>query len=318
MAKPAFIYAFDNLGPYRFTELCGELLGSRYRGFLLGGVGPDGGVDGEIDLVLGERRPDTRSPLISELIEPGQLVVFQFKHKVTARVGQARARKDLLSLFKCTPNGICELHRNLIKARNPSAYVLITNVEVNSVFRGDFVEQCEAENPAIEHYQILGLDELESWVTMEPDLRHLYFPTIFGLPRYNLRIEVMPVTQVWVEKSDSQKTEAMRVQGALQIDVLNIGVATSYLNSIDFTCIADGKLLTHYTITGNSEIDERNVKPGTPIEPGRRQQYCVPLWRFYLEGEGFEQVVPVEILVHDEIGNVHRAQIPVELLDDYR
>lgn len=35
MAKPAFIYAFDNLGPYRFTELCGELLGSRYHGFML-------------------------------------------------------------------------------------------------------------------------------------------------------------------------------------------------------------------------------------------------------------------------------------------
>jgi len=49
MAKPAFIYAFDNLGPYRFTELCGEILGSRYNGFLLGGEGADGGIDGEID-----------------------------------------------------------------------------------------------------------------------------------------------------------------------------------------------------------------------------------------------------------------------------
>ena len=48
MAKPAFISAFDNLGPERFTELCGLLLGSRYKGFLLGGVGPDGGIDGEV------------------------------------------------------------------------------------------------------------------------------------------------------------------------------------------------------------------------------------------------------------------------------
>ncbi len=43
MAKPAFIYAFDNLGPDRFAELCGVLIGSRYKGFVLGGVGPDGG-----------------------------------------------------------------------------------------------------------------------------------------------------------------------------------------------------------------------------------------------------------------------------------
>jgi hypothetical protein len=49
MAKPAFIYAFDNLGPERYTEICGLILASRFKGFLLGGVGPDGGIDHDAD-----------------------------------------------------------------------------------------------------------------------------------------------------------------------------------------------------------------------------------------------------------------------------
>jgi len=58
MAKPAFIYAFDNLGQSKFVELCGLLLASRYKGFLLGGVGPDGGIDAEIDQAIGTWCPE--------------------------------------------------------------------------------------------------------------------------------------------------------------------------------------------------------------------------------------------------------------------
>lgn len=114
MAKPAFIYAFDNLGPERFTELCGLLLASRYKGFLLGGVGPNGGIDGEIDEILGRWNPESVSPLLNQVIQPGQLVVFQFKHRATARLGQVQTRAQLLSLYKCSPNRTCELHRDLI------------------------------------------------------------------------------------------------------------------------------------------------------------------------------------------------------------
>ena len=135
MAKPAFIYAFDNLGPERFAELCGLLLATRHKGFLLGGVGADGGIDTELDEVLGEWQPESVSPLLNEVIQPGRLVVFQFKHKVTARVGQARAREQLLGLYKCQSNKKCELHRNLIPHKRPGTYVLVTNVEVNSGYR---------------------------------------------------------------------------------------------------------------------------------------------------------------------------------------
>ena len=89
MAKPAFIYAFDNLGPERFVELCGELLGSRYKGFglLSGGVGPDGGIDAELDTNLAIWQPESDDALLGEIIGPGKTVVFQFKHKVVARIG---------------------------------------------------------------------------------------------------------------------------------------------------------------------------------------------------------------------------------------
>ncbi len=167
MATPAFIYACDDLGPDRFTELCGLLLGSRYKGFLLGGMGSDGGIDGEIDDILGEWYPETGCALLTELIQPHQLVIFQFKHKVTARVGQKEARRQLLALYTCTSQAHpCELHR-LLQNKKPGAYVLLTNVEVNAQFRTKFIRACEQHCPAISHYQIIGLDELEMWVRSE-------------------------------------------------------------------------------------------------------------------------------------------------------
>src|SRR5687768_2129038 len=111
MAKPAFIYAFDNLGPERFAELCGQLLGSRYKGFLLGGVGADGGVDAELDKMLGVWHPDTRDAVHNLLIQPGQEVIFQFKHVVVARAGgQTKAREQLMDMYECRKGYICELH----------------------------------------------------------------------------------------------------------------------------------------------------------------------------------------------------------------
>ena len=104
---------------------------------------------------------------MTELIQPHQLVIFQFKHKVTARVGQKEARRQLLALYTCTSQAHpCELHR-LLQNKKPGAYVLLTNVEVNAQFRTKFIRACEQHCPAISHYQIIGLDELEMWVRSE-------------------------------------------------------------------------------------------------------------------------------------------------------
>jgi len=311
MAKPAFIYAFDNLGPERFTELCGLLLGSRYKGFLLGGVGPDGGIDGEVE----EWHPETLSPLLNELILANKLVVFQFKHKTTARLGQTASRSELLGLYACSPKKKCELHRTLIQEKHPNAYVLVTNVEVNAPFRAKFIEQCKKEYAGIEHYQIIGLDELEMWITMMSELRHLYFPTIFGPPRYDLRIQF---GSAFIPEIYNGPDEIF-----FMVSVLNVGLVPSYISAIRFRVLVDGEVevFTPFRI-GNSPISElirrMNPEPGAAVEPGRKQSYH---FRYSdlselppLKKKRVHTVFPIEVQVDDEIGNVYSELIP----DDFR
>src|SRR5262245_38960189 len=142
MASPAFIYAFDNLGPDRFVELCGLLLGSRYRGFVLGGPGPDGGIDSEISPALGQLLAESPTLLLDNAVKPGDLTIFQFKHKVTARTGQVNARAQLLKQYRSTERKAGELRKSLIQSRKPNTYVLVTNVEVNAEFRESFRQTC--------------------------------------------------------------------------------------------------------------------------------------------------------------------------------
>ncbi len=304
MAKPAFIYAFDNLGPERFAELCGLLMASRYKGFLLGGVGADGGVDAELDEALGEWQPESVSPLLNEVIQPGRLVVFQFKHKVTARVGQARARGQLLNLYRCQVGKKCELHRDLILQKHPNTYVLVTNIEVNSEYRAAFVEQCRLENLEIEHYQVIGLDELEAWVTMEMELRHLYFPAIFGPPRFCLQVRLDSA----VMGHPAQLDKTINV---LIVSVLNVGLVPSYIRLVIFKIIVDGQVMSFQTFDFKNEIMEAlNPKSGAVVEPGRKLAYYYPLEVLRTMKEEGKDVLPVEVIVSDEIGNEYRAAVP--------
>jgi hypothetical protein len=305
MAKPAFIYAFDNLGPYRFTELCGELLGQRYNGFLLGGEGPDGGIDAEIDKILGILHPQSQTPLLNEIIQPGQIIVFQFKHKVTARVGQSQSREQLLSLYKCNKNTgkICELHKNLVQLKKPSSYVLVTNIEINSLFRERFIKQCKRENKKIKNYQIIGIDELVNWIEMLPDLRHLYFPTIFGVPRFNLRITLSTALPVFSELGLGKDM--------LAISVLNVGTVPSYLGSsaIHITYLIDGKRETLGHVTLDPVMQQINPDPQKPLEPGRRQTYVYPYEVFKSLRNHGKNIFPIEVQVEDEIGNKYIEEI---------
>lgn len=332
MAKPAFIYAFDNLGPDRFTELCGLLLASRYKGFLLGGVGADGGIDGEIAEFLGEWQPETIHPLLNEVIQPNKLVVFQFKHKTTARVGQAVARQQLLSLYTCRNNKSCELHSHLIQERKPNTYVLVTNVEVNSEYRQKFIEQCKQENPEIENYQIIGLDELETWITNEMQLRHLYFPTIFGEPRFNLQVK-LDIDQVSIPKI------TQRIQlgttgftdcydeiffDCLQVSLLNIGTVPTHIDKIIFRIIVAGKV--HDIPINNLNIDEVNTKFSTLIEVGQKQicnfrlrqvgqKEDINLFFQYLQNDKISEkdILFAELIVCDQIDNQYSVIISDEL-----
>lgn len=304
MAKPAFIYAFDNLGPQRFTELCGLLLASRYKGFLLGGVGPDGGVDGEIDTVIGEWRPEVTEPLLLETVAPGQLVLFQFKHKTVARVGQQQSRENILSLYKCRGTRVCELHRDLILGKKPATYVLVTNVEVNSHYREKFIQQCGVENPDIASFQIVGLDELETWIQMEQRLGQLFFPTIFGEPRYELAVSVYHNAIV----STEHPTERI-----LTVVMANTGTCTSYVDSIAFRLIDSGAAYSRKIVNAITpslvNYSNRNYSP--IVLPGRKQQYCYDLIKSCQAlAQDNPNGFPAEIEVRDELGSVYTAPIP--------
>jgi hypothetical protein len=149
LATPAFVYAFDNLGPARFVELGALLLGARYKGFLLSGPGADGGIDSESDPLLAELRPEEPALLVKEIVVPQKLVVLQFKHMVVARVGQANARRKLLELYRSSNSRISEVCKPEVKSRKPAGYVLVTNIEVNSKFRARFAAICRDENPGV-------------------------------------------------------------------------------------------------------------------------------------------------------------------------
>ncbi len=315
MAKPAFISAFDNLGPERFTELCGLLLGSRYKGFLLGGVGPDGGIDGEV----GEWHPETLSPLLNELIPANELVVFQFKHKVTARLGQTASRSELLGLYSCGPKKKCELHRTLIQEKHPSTYVLVTNVEVNAPFRTKFIEQCKKEYSSIKHYQVIGLDELEMWITMMPELRHLYFPTIFGPPRFELRIKF---GSAFVPTVLGGPDETF-----FMVSVLNVGLVPSYISIVRFRVLVNNEVqvFTPFHMAGSSPISQlitrMNPQPRSALEPGRQHSYY---FRFSdlselppLKEKKIHTVYPIGVQVEDEIGNIYTEDLPDNFRDGF-
>lgn len=297
MASPALIYAFDNLGPQRFTELCGLLLGSKFRGFILGGVGADGGIDGEIETTLGEWRPVQLSPLQEEVYDEQDTVIFQFKHKVVARVGQSNSRTQLMGLFQCRNNGVCELHKPLVRERNPSTYILVTNVEVNPNFRTQFIERCRAENPDIGRYQIIGLDDLESWLMSEPQIRALYFPTIYGMPRFELRVT-----------SKVGMTYDGEVITLLNINISNIGLVTSYISNVSFEGVQDGEPRSIFMLrSGLEHLGARQQPTGVPLEVGRSHDFN---YTFELLRHELPNVILTGIVVKDEIGNVYTGSLP--------
>lgn len=312
VATPAFIYAFDNLGPYRFAELCGLLLSSRYKGFLLGGVGADGKIDGEIDNVLnsdvhindiiGLWEPESKSSFNNVLIDINETVIFQFKHIIVSRSGgQAKARQKLLSLYENRKTKKSEFLSPLIRKKKPSIYVLITNIEINSNFRSKFTDLYIKHNPDIKHCQIIGLDDLETWITKNKHIRHLYFPTIFGVPQFNLQLRFSLGHKSGIDGN------AIEVY---ILTIMNIGTMPSYISSIYFKIIVNDKLETRCIIS-DQMMDLYNPKTGTILEPGRNHTfyYTIPVIK-KLNNDLNKNYFPKEFVVVDEINNEYSVAIP--------
>jgi hypothetical protein len=148
---------------------------------------------------------------------------------------------------------------------------------------------------------------------MMPELRHLYFPTIFGLPRFNLQIKYSPAfptynTGVPIPYPDFD-------DHLLCISALNIGTVTSFINSIGFEAIVDGERKFFNLIDfGHSFTSHMNPTLGTPLEPGRKQQY---FYRFDDLNQEIKtlgnNVVPVGFLIEDEVGNKYSEPISESL-----
>jgi hypothetical protein len=317
LASPAFIYAFDNLGPYKFADFCGQLLGARYKGYFSGAAGADGGVDGVIDPAIapfiGEWNPESPSLLLNQPIQPRQTIIFQFKHEVTARIGQADTRSKLLGYFTCKKGKTCELHSKLVVQKHPALYVLVTNVEITSQFREKFIETCRTENPDIEHFLVIGLDDLEKWSNSNPEIGHLFLPTIFGPPRFQLKIRMHFAWRTEKGYIDVPNTYPNRVL-MLGVSVLNVGTVSSYIERIEFQAAAERGSPSFSA----SNIDESiNPKPNTEILPGRKLKFY-----YGFEGIGDNlcilqqasgKIYPVELQVFDEIENMYVEPFPEEL-----
>jgi hypothetical protein len=316
MATPAFVYAFDNLGPERFVQLCGLLLGARYKGFLLTSPGPDGGVDAEDCPTLGELVLESPAVLQETLLQPTMKAVFQFKHKVVARVGEANARTQLLSMYRSTRTRKSEVLGPEIAKRNPDAYILVTNVEINSGFRSSFTELCREENQNIQDYQVIGLDELEAWVTQERQLRTLYFPTIFSPARFNLALKLAPGwTYKQISPWESDGAEYSPDRPILCLTVMNVGEATSYLSSIKFKIYQQGEVsyFIKSPIPSNQIEPLANPKIGEPIEPGRSAEFRFPFMMFQRRAEEKGEYFLDSVGVWDQIDNLYSLEISNEI-----
>ncbi len=307
MASPSFVYAFDVLGPDKFVELCGLLLGFRYKGFTLSGPGPDGGVDAESSPVLGELQLEESSLIGNDLAKEGDTIVFQFKHKVVARVGESNTRASLLALYKGSPSKISEVCKPEVVARKPKTYVLVTNVEVSAMFQSKFSEICRSANSNIENYQVIGLEDLERWVTQDRELRCLYFPTIFSAPRFNLKVKLNYGVLANINRYDEEIDSAE----VLSVEVLNIGINSSYVSGIKFKYYDAGT--TGYVMRLPYSSDQNdpmsNPKFGEEIKPGRRAEYRFPYSFFKELAEGkSEEFFLASVRVADEVDNVYTAE----------
>ena len=320
MASPAFVYAFDNLTPDKFVELCGLLLGARYKGFLLSSSGPDGGVDGEQDPILGKLIVEEKTVLVDTLLPKDGLLVFQFKHKVVARVGESQSRTSLLNHFRTNNAKKSEVLKNNVVKLKPQGYVLVTNIEVNSNYRQKFIELCKEENPDIENYQIIGLDELESWVISERNIRSQYFPLLYGRPKFNLKLKLATGITFKVlnpeELYRGGHSDIEPDKKILSLSVMNIGERTSYISSIKFKVLIDGKINHIIQSPMLKGIDPlSNPVFGEALESGKCHEF-----RFYykLFSDEFikKEYFLSEVLVTDQIDTKYLIEVSEDIRNE--
>lgn len=163
---------------------------------------------------------------------------------------------------------------------------------------------------------MIGLDELEAWVTQERQLRTLYFPTIFSPARFNLALKLV-VGYTYKQNSSWGPDGAVYSpdRPILCLTVMNVGEATSYLSSIKFKIYQQGEVgyFMKSPIPPNQIDPLANPKMGEPIEPGRSAEFRFPFIVFQRYAEEKDEFFLDSVVVWDQIDNLYSLEISNEI-----
>ena len=199
-------------------------------------------------------------------------------------------------------------------AKKPRTYVLVTNVEVNTAFRESFREICRAESTDIANFEVIGLDELQAWVTQDHHLRAQFFPMLFGRPRFELKVNLVLGTTM-VPDSPTFPTTVRKGEELVCITVANVGEVTSYVENLKFKAVIDGKVQYLLPSPLPKEQDPlANPRPGAAVAPGQSLDYRHYLKMLQNASSEASEFWLAELIVRDQIGNTYTCEIP----DDVR
>jgi len=340
VATPSLIPAFDDLGPNDFARLCNALLSANYPpgSLALGGVASDAGADARVDLrfFLVLRQDAIGAGAGAGGAGAGPLpntgkVIFQFKHVVVARAGEQNARNRVLGYYRCSESEKCELHEDghmrLFAANQPTAYRLITNLEVTQAFRDTFIAQCtnpaHAPSPHIVNYDVMGLDELEALLQKHPNLANSFWHASYSPFQYHLLVDLDRIYRyTHIDKHGAHEREipsfgvqlpalpagADAITESCKVIMRNAGTAISYIDRIEF----------HIASLKEPNILTLNPKSSLAVQPGNACQLDIALDKV-AEGMG-PLAVPGspgdknEVRVVDKMKREYTAAIPDDML----
>ncbi len=96
----------------------------------------------------------------------------------------------------------------------------------------------------------------------------------------------------------------------LAVYVLNVGTAASYIHSVEFESIVDGRTqVNSFVDFGRGRASHMSDKFGVALQPGQKHTY----YYHYLDLSELatlgRKVIPTAVIVYDEIGNKYREPI---------
>jgi TIR domain len=109
----------------------------------------------------------------------------------------------------------------------------------------------------------------------------------------------------------------------LAVYVLNVGTAASYIHSVEFESIADGRTqVNSFVDFGRGRASDMSDKFGEALQPGQKHTYYYHYLDLSELGSLGRNVIPTAVIVYDEIRNEYREPIPEhvakEIISHYR